>query len=429
MSYKHLRASSASTDPKRSPTWKSSKLIRASKCQQWHAMAVSFSCTSRCCWPRDTTRPHGARFFKPSASSSTSHTSPSKSTSQQIQQRYPKKCPCSTSTSFFSCESQSHQCPFHQLQLSFSSSSALLGLNFSWAPNAWAGFGCACCGDGSFRTSLNVDGLGGGGKNLGRVSLPDGNFGGGVANAVASDGSSLWSDSWFQGWRKMHGLGWATQRAALPELRLCKVPSLVHRRSLPLSIIKNDVPSPKKTWRIHLDLSSSWTGPSHPRCSGNIYLQNLPPYLGSIEDTPQLPGTVVKKVTWKTALILDPLPRPVRPTGTALSHWQHHKRCSGGPTLGGFGSASNVTIPGETFCAWPFTSFSCGLTGFSGGFSGVCRLVSLVMKVVWLAKAELASSHHLQSTPHKTQVRQVQGFLLCNTSKEPWTKWTIVWTI
>ena len=50
-------------------------------------------------------------------------------------------------------------------------------------------------------------------------------------------------------------------------------------------------------------------------------------------------------------LILDPLPRPVRPTGTALSHWQHHKRCSGGPTLGGFGSASNVTIPGETFCA------------------------------------------------------------------------------
>ena len=45
----------------------------------------------------------------------------------------------------------------------------------------------------------HVDGLGGGGKNLGRVSLPDGNFGGGVANAVASDGSSIWSHSWFQG--------------------------------------------------------------------------------------------------------------------------------------------------------------------------------------------------------------------------------------
>ena len=28
--------------------------------------------------------------------------------------------------------------------------------------------------------------------------------------------------------------------------------------------------------------SSSWTGPSHPRCSGNICLENLPPYLGSI---------------------------------------------------------------------------------------------------------------------------------------------------
>ena len=375
--------------------------------------------------PVDTTRPHAARFFKPSASSSTSHTSPSKSTSQQ---RYPKICPCSTSTSFFSCESQSHQYPLPPaptvlliVPLPYQASISL-GREMLEPVSAVLAVVMAVF-------VPHVDGLGGGGKNLGRVSLPDGNFGGGVANAVASDGSSIWSHSWFQGWRKMHGLGWATQRAALPELRLCKVPSLVHRRSLPLSIIKNDVPSPKKTWRIHLDLSSSWTGPSHPRCSGNICLENLPPYLGSIEDTPQLPGTVVKKVTWKTALILDPLPRPVRPTGTALSHWQHHKRCSGGPTLGGLWKCiKRNDLWRDLLCltVYKLLLWSNGFlrgflwrlqAGFSGDEGGVTGEGG--------AGVVTSSSEY----PHKTQVRQVQGFLLCNTSKEPWTKWTIVWTI
>ena len=48
----------------------------------------------------------------------------------------------------------------NQLQLSFSSSSALSGSNFSWAWITWPGFSYACCGDGTFRTSLDVDGLG-----------------------------------------------------------------------------------------------------------------------------------------------------------------------------------------------------------------------------------------------------------------------------
>ena len=71
------------------------------------------------------------------------------------------------------------------------------GSNFS-AWNAGAGFCCACCGDGTFRT-LDVDGLGKGGEKAGRLSLRDGNFGGGVANAVALDGLGLWSHSWFHG--------------------------------------------------------------------------------------------------------------------------------------------------------------------------------------------------------------------------------------
>ena len=55
------------------------------------------------------------------------------------------------------------------------------------------------CSDGTFHTSLDADGLGGGGEQAGRASLRDGIFGGGVANAVALDGLGLWSHSWFHG--------------------------------------------------------------------------------------------------------------------------------------------------------------------------------------------------------------------------------------
>ena len=75
---------------------------------------------------------------------------------------------CSTSMYLFSCESQSHQRPFHQLQVSFSLSPASSGSNFSCAWNAWAG---SCWGDGTFRTSLVCLALKAGAERISSVAL------------------------------------------------------------------------------------------------------------------------------------------------------------------------------------------------------------------------------------------------------------------
>ena len=75
-----------------------------------------------------------------------------------------RPCLCSTSMYLFSCESQSHQRPFHQLQVSFSSSPASSGSKW----NAWAG---SCWGDGTFRTSLVCLALKAGAERISSVAL------------------------------------------------------------------------------------------------------------------------------------------------------------------------------------------------------------------------------------------------------------------